>query len=46
MSPEDDINADLSAIFREECAAWTAKSYAELREALADVIAEEICCRH
>lgn len=46
MSPEDDINADLSATLRDEYAAWTAKSYDELRETLADVIAEETCCRH
>ena len=35
---------DLADVFDAEWAEWTAKSYAELREALADVIAGTTCC--
>ena len=34
------------AIFDEEYAAWTEKSYGDLRVALSDVIVQKSCCVH
>ena len=42
----DQSDPDWRAIFDDELARWKAKSYADLRVALSDVIAQNTCCVH
>ena len=42
----DQADPDWRAIFDDELARWKAKSYADLRVALSDVIAQNTCCVH